>query len=314
MVSTLQVSTHESGNARVEIEEMSTLATQDCDFINITGEPNQGRDARRIHVRRTVMTNYHKRKCRKKNIGPREGHTEVLPVSTQAAPQSTSICRSDASSTDSPSIRGDISLSVASSSFVLKTNSSPTHTRTCPIIVRFLSGQVVKAVRSFRHVSFIHHHVLEAPRYGGKLNDSLVACSEILCSHYNSTVPDLPTLWHRISIAQEHIYGTVGLLTNSVPAPLFFFSVRETCSSGSDPFCCSQCADLDKWQLLSAAQAMTLYILARFKDTTNDEGMFPGMNIALLYTLGVSIPWAVCSLMYESLLPYLACLIAVPLF
>ncbi|KIV83850.1 hypothetical protein PV11_05839 [Exophiala sideris] len=228
---------------------MSASANQHCDFINISGEPNEGRHARRIHVRRTVMTNHHKRKRQKKSLESRKGHTQVLQVPTQAAPL-TPACRSEASSFDPQSIRGDISLSVASSSFRLKTNSSPMHTRTCPIIIRFLSGQVIKAVRSLRYVSFIHRHVLGAH---GQSNDNLMACSEILCTHYNSSSPNLPMLWHEVSVAQEHIYRT--------------------------------CANLNKWQLLSAAQAITLYILARFRDTTND-GMFPGMDIALLYTMG----------------------------
>ncbi|KAI1627838.1 hypothetical protein EDD37DRAFT_606624 [Exophiala viscosa] len=226
---------------------MSTLGKQECDFINVTGEPDKGRDARRLHVRRTVMTNYHKRKCQKKTLWPREDNTETSQVTTQAA-RPTSACQLNTSSTDP--IRGDISLAVASSSFQLKTNTSPMHSRTCPIIIRFLSGQVIKAVRTLHYVSFIHHNMPEAY---DRLDDPLMACREVLCSHYSSKTPHLPTLWHKVSIAQEHIYGT--------------------------------CVDFDKWQLLSSAQAITLYILARFRDSTID-GVFPGMDIALLYTLG----------------------------
>ncbi|KIW15868.1 hypothetical protein PV08_05918 [Exophiala spinifera] len=228
---------------------MTSPAIRERNFINITGEPNAGRHARRIHVRRTVMKNYHRQRRQKKKLPSKQGPA-ASSLGSEQATQSSSPYSSNLSLLDGRSPNEVVLDPAASSLFRAKAHDNPIHAQISTSIIRFLCGLVVKARQSICHVGFIHHAALEAE---SPSNHFLATCRDILSSHHDSTAPSpsSPALWERVHVAQEDIYVT--------------------------------CAQMNNWQLLSAAQAITLYILARFRNGKDDR--FPHMDIALLFTL-----------------------------
>jgi hypothetical protein len=196
-------------------------------FINITNAPSDDKDIRRVHIRRTVMLNYHRRR-KQRQPAQRQSASITIP---QAVTPTTHLGQQ-----------------------LLQPRSWP-HTEdklTSRRLLRFLHGQVRKAAEGVRYASFIHRQSSHAK--------PLAACQHILRSSAGQWQ------WALVYQHQEDIY--------------------------------TQCSTTyTKWELLSAAQAITLYLLLRLKTGANPAA-FAGADVALLFTLQVH-PSTLTSTAYE---------------
>jgi hypothetical protein len=173
-------------------------------FINITGEPSRSRNARRIQVRRTVMTNYHKRRSEKKKPASRED-TTATNQSTQSTPPS-----QESSSTNTHSVEILPYPPAACNLLKPKPWADLHRAQTSNAITHFLRGQVQKAAQDLSCVCFIHHRIREAC---DQPQNSLVACQELFRAHHDSETSQRQVgVWEDISIAQENIYEKVRFL------------------------------------------------------------------------------------------------------
>ncbi|KAK5991200.1 hypothetical protein PT974_09478 [Cladobotryum mycophilum] len=134
------------------------------------------------------------------------------------------------------------------------------------VVIQFLCGQITKAAQDVTYVPFIHRLFAEGilradaqdsqdSHSAPKIN-SLKQCQLLLQEHgFQDEATDVSqsVLWSKVHEHQEWIYA--------------------------------QHESFDKWELLSAAQAITLYLLLRMKLGRNHV-KFPYGDIALLFTLG----------------------------
>ena len=211
----------------------------DRPFINVTGSPAVGRDARRIHIRSTVMSNYHKRRAQKKK------HTKLrnsLPLGTfdsssqraaKPSPRHATSVLPD-STTSSVQVTSDTAVSLPapplaaaspSGLFSPKNFDNPDHTHMSRIMVRFLCGQVKKAVQGLSHVSFVHRKIVETE--AGQSQNPLVVCRDVLRSDYDANTLHSPALWEKIDAAQEDTYLQVRSSCISCRGPTPFPITRE---------------------------------------------------------------------------------------
>jgi hypothetical protein len=190
---------------------MANLAITANMFINIAGPPNLGRDGRRSHIRRLVMTNYHRRRRRIENQSRKE---DCRSQNSRDRPSSNTVHQSSAPpSAGNGNLPHTIILPLAIPSLLQpKIHVDPTQTRISEIIRGFLRGIVVRSVRSFDTVGFIHHATSELDE---ETADPLTTCQTILNYHYNSPPSCRSTSWERILAAQENIYRTVRFVPRS---------------------------------------------------------------------------------------------------
>lgn len=196
---------------------MSEALIPHGDFINITGAPNLGRDARRTHVRRTVMTNYHKRRLEREKYPFSKCETNRSLISTQATqlrPSNQIPPFIKARPGNAPSFPPQACGLLHPKPWI-----DLDHARTSHIITRFLQGQVTKVIQNICCVSFIHHRVFQAQ---DQPHDPLFICRELFRIHYDpATSQPRDTLWDEISKAQESIYEKA-CFTSSLIRPVDF--------------------------------------------------------------------------------------------
>lgn len=212
-------------------------ATLESSFINVTGSPADGRDARRIHVRSTVMSNYHRRKARKKQ------DMTIQRSAVHEAPSALPIRVAPALITVQPAV---LPAPERQELFQPRSFSNPDHAHTSRIIVRFLCGQVNKAIQDFSCVSFIHQGCGETASQCASDNP-LMLCRDLLRQHYDPATLHRPALWQRIDVMQQDVYARVGQTSECLDLgqsgrqgtvqKLMFspFSVRHGTSGGSCP-------------------------------------------------------------------------------
>ncbi|KAL7925855.1 hypothetical protein ACQKWADRAFT_202678 [Trichoderma austrokoningii] len=136
------------------------------------------------------------------------------------------------------------------------------------LILRYLCGQASKASQDLCFVGFIHN-TCTFPNHepeGG---------SEHITMNLNSLKTSL-NLWQA--------YGTTN--NNSISVTADNESLWELIHQHQE-WIYSKITTFNQWELLSAAQATTLYLLLRVKQGRNSTA-FPNGDIALLFTLGVS--------------------------
>ncbi|KAH8888047.1 hypothetical protein GQ53DRAFT_265514 [Thozetella sp. PMI_491] len=224
------------------------VSQAECTFINVTENPAQSREARRNEVRRTVMRNYHRRR-------KREGKPRLASASSQpTVPAPT--CGADTNPVA-------FSMPLASleprsaTLFQPKKWSKPHHAQIGRLIIHYLCGQTWRAGHDLSQVAFVHQYVKNGPLILGMNSNPLKVCGDVLRSFEHATLAtpggSHDDLWIRIHHHQEQLY--------------------------------SQCESLGQWELLSAAQALCLYILLWIR-ASNSQSRFACGNIALLFTLG----------------------------
>lgn len=228
----------------------------DLQFINMTNDPSVGKDERRIYVRRTVMTEYHKRIKRQKNDVNRPPEKPILDDTVEP-----------------PGVTHPRPAGLLQP----KSWANADHDRISKLIIRFLHGQAAKASRDLSDVSFIHSQLKDVSTFSGADRDTLRLCQQTLRSHCDSSTTEravASTLWEDVHFQQERIYIQVGLILPGGDWPFVELTHFESNS-------------WDAWELLSAAQTMTLYVLLRLKRYPHHPTCSEG-DIALLFTLGVS--------------------------
>ncbi|KAL6901616.1 hypothetical protein GGI43DRAFT_362485 [Trichoderma evansii] len=225
----------------------------DRTFVNLTDDPAEGRGARRTYIRRAVMKSYHERRSQKKRISKSEADATkeraemhlASLIDRQMAPQPYALIPK----------------------FILFERikySEPPMINTSCFILRYLCGQVSKASQDLSFVGFIHNtssnHELQGSSEHMIMNLNPLKTSLNLLQVYgisrNNSIgvtADNESLWELIHQHQEWIYSKI---------PTF-----------------------SQWELLSAAQATTIYLLLRVKQGRNSAA-FPNGDIALLFTLG----------------------------
>lgn len=153
-------------------------------FVNVTSNPSIGRNERRIHVRRTVMTEYHKRRRQTKDCEKTTSQSAVQPA-YPVHTRSVLLLR--------PKLWADARC-----------------TRTGQLIIRFLCGQVDKATNDLSNVSFIHWQLHdESP---GTDQDPLRLCQATLRRYRDTESPFAlkeAVLWKDVHVQQERIYVQV---------------------------------------------------------------------------------------------------------
>ncbi|KAH7009221.1 uncharacterized protein B0I36DRAFT_342598 [Microdochium trichocladiopsis] len=241
-------------------------------FVNLTDNPAKGRDERRTFVRQTVMSDYHKRR-RKKDHNPGDTSMRDSPArptiieydrsscssgsqtELESEQATNGACRADEAAQGSSVLLGPRSLYL----FQPKLWSESESSQISHLIVRFLCGQPIKAAHDLSYAIFVHRHFKDAQHVGAGSSSSshpLTACAELLHTFVAatpSTSMDYPALWARVHEQQEWIYA--------------------------------QTDNFTKWELLSAAQASSLYMLLWLR-LGGSQGHFPDGGLALLYTLG----------------------------
>ncbi|UKZ71915.1 uncharacterized protein TrAtP1_012858 [Trichoderma atroviride] len=227
----------------------------DRTFVNMTHDPAAGRGARRTYIRRAVMKSYHERRNQKKRASKLEAEVAenragrrlalMASIDRQMAPQSSALIPK----------------------FILferKQFSEPPMLHMSCFILRYLCGQVSKASRDLSFVGFIHNTFSSHEPQGGSdhmaMNLNSLKTSLNLWQAYGtpsndsiSVTADNESLWELIHQHQEWIYSKI--------------------------------TTFNQWELLSAAQATTIYLLLRVKQGSNSAA-FPNGDIALLFTLG----------------------------
>ncbi|KAH0491801.1 hypothetical protein TgHK011_003209 [Trichoderma gracile] len=256
----------------------------DRTFVNLTDDPAQGRGARRTYVRRAVMTNYHKRRNQKKKAsrsepeaatGTREGVSEVSMtpndlVSSRLNPQ---MC----------------ALVPMFSLFEQRRFPEPSLMHMSNSVLRYLCGQASKVALDLSLVAFLHpssEQELESSASSSSRLSPLKTCQNLLRAYgscKSETVGlsvDREPLWEMIHQHQEWIYAKARIVLFCCGvelrtwAPVGFLTNFD------------QVGTFGTWELLSAAQAVAVYLLLRIKLGGNSPA-FPNGDIALLYTLGV---------------------------
>ena len=175
-----------------------TAAIEGC-FINVSGSPAEGRDARRIQVRSTLMSNYHKRRAQKKR--------QLDKMTGSRSPGKVPRRTSDhvAQSTVHPPT---VSITPRRDLFQPRVFSNQDHTRTSRIIIGFFCGQVAKAMQDLSYVSFVHVTIGEVE--GQMQSDNpLITCRDLLRQHYDPSTLHLSTLWEKIDGMQQDVYARV---------------------------------------------------------------------------------------------------------
>ncbi|KAJ9605418.1 hypothetical protein H2200_010075 [Cladophialophora chaetospira] len=221
-------------------------------FINLTDNPDAGRHARRMHIRRIVMLERHKRRHEDKILATcaektPEAPEEAINIGRQQD-RNDRCTGSDELSMDSNNARTtQLSAQMELWSMQLfqpRLWLNPDQENTTRLIIEFLCGQTKKAAQNISHVFFIHRRFNNVAKKVDMGQNPLKICGKNL-KHwmgYNGTaVLQQSTLW-------------------------------------------TMCEILSKWKLLSAAQAIALYILLWLRKETA-HSRFPCGNIALLVTL-----------------------------
>ncbi|KAL7800056.1 hypothetical protein V8C37DRAFT_398296 [Trichoderma ceciliae] len=229
----------------------------DCTFVNLTHDPAEGRGARRTYVRRAVMKNFHRRRNLKKNAFKSEAETatnnlekplvSVASIARRMGPQSRVLIP-------------DFSL------FEKRKFPEPPMMQMSSFVLRYLCGQATKAAQDLTLVEFIHTPSQYEVGCGSEdttmsLNP-LKTCQGLLQAYstykndHLSISLDKGSLWEMIHQHQEWIYSKARRVNT-----------------------------FTSWELLSAAQATTIYLLLRVKQGENSPA-FPNGDIALLFTLG----------------------------
>ncbi|KFX88666.1 hypothetical protein V490_07481 [Pseudogymnoascus sp. VKM F-3557] len=254
----------------------------DPNFIILTSAPSHDRALRRRFIRHRVMINYHAQRASKKRTetstsASKSKHAENKEDASQ---QDLAEAPSAAKSTRTPEKKGvDGSvgacalttptgrIGIAASSILRPVESAnllqpriwadARDRWSSETVMRFLCGQVGRAVRNagLGGVVFVHGSV-GREMMGMEKRNCLREWQELVKKY--STVDgnvdmESAELWEKVFEAQERIY--------------------------------TSCASFSKWQLLSAAQAMTLFVLLRLRYKGNHP-RFPDADIALLFSLG----------------------------
>ncbi|KAH8124447.1 hypothetical protein LI328DRAFT_168553 [Trichoderma asperelloides] len=227
----------------------------DRTFVNLTDDPAEGRGARRTYIRRAVMKSYHERRSQKKRASKSEGDVAEKRAEKHLA-----------------ALMASIDKQMAPQSYALipkfilferiKFSEPPMAQISC-LILRYLCGQVSKASHDLSFVGFIHHTTSQNELKDNSENmvmnhNTLRTSLNVLQScNYSNNLPGLAadneSLWKLIHQHQEWIYSRI--------------------------------TTFSQWELLSAAQATTIYLLLRVKQGRNSLA-FPNGDIALLFTLG----------------------------
>ncbi|KAH8702552.1 hypothetical protein BGW36DRAFT_373061 [Talaromyces proteolyticus] len=245
-----------------------SAAQPEYTFINLTDNPVKNRDERRSFVRRAVMSDYHKRRKRYTN----SQDTILSQLRTR-----TFLGESGAESGHSESVRFEGAINDSSDTYIARSLTpleqfsvglfqpkywaDPQHAQMSRLVTGFLCGQTIKAAQDMSYVAFIHRKFQGACKEFDTINNPLKSCGVLLRAFASgSSSADLycAALWDIVHEQQEEIYKQI-----------------ET---------------LGKWELLSASQAITLYILLWLR-MRRRNGKFAHGNIALLFTLGVRSPW-----------------------
>ncbi|KAH6898079.1 hypothetical protein B0T10DRAFT_543111 [Thelonectria olida] len=233
----------------------------DRTFINVYDDPAEGRDARRTRVRSAVMSDYHKRRKRSRRghqVCHDQSSTQVpnLPESEQGGQEPLAptipneLCNRLHDPSPSPLLTQLEPRSVAL--FQQKTWGSCENARTSTFLIRFLCGQTRKATQDMSCVSFIHRQLKNADTQVEQRPNSLKICEENLRNFENRAMSAV-TFWERVHKEQHRIYA--------------------------------EHQEFSKWELLSASQAVMLYILQWLRNGPMLTKFSCG-NIALLFTLG----------------------------
>ncbi|KAI5458184.1 hypothetical protein BGZ63DRAFT_59611 [Mariannaea sp. PMI_226] len=243
----------------------SVAPSRDRAFINITTDPKADRAARRKHVRQAVMLDYHKRRKNPRKHRPApsrqlEGDGNVAESTSFGTnhPETQPFFVSERTwlASDEP-VSSPLSTHLELRSQILflpKTWKSSQTSRISSLIFRFLCGQTSRVTQDVTNVSFIHRqfgkgaHQSDADVSG----NSLMTCKRILREYKEGKITN-GALWRLVHAEQERIY--------------------------------LQHEHFSKWELLSATQTITLYILQWLRMGSNHAD-FPCGNIALLFTLG----------------------------
>ncbi|KAL7948433.1 hypothetical protein V8C42DRAFT_251266 [Trichoderma barbatum] len=231
----------------------------DRTFVNLTNDPAEGRGARRTYIRRAVMNNLHKRRNQRKKASRYEA--QAAPGILENAPL-VPVARIDwKSGPPSHALIPEFCL------FELRRFPNPSMMQIGNFVLRFLCGQAAKVAHDLSLVGFIHpssEHELEIGSRDASMKLSpLKTCQDLLRSYgsYKSDSHilsvDKQPLWEMIHQHQEWIYSKINAFSS--------------------------------WELLSAAQAVAVYVLLRIRLGKNNPA-FPNGDIALLYTLGVREP------------------------
>ncbi|KAL7818314.1 hypothetical protein V8C26DRAFT_397310 [Trichoderma gracile] len=230
----------------------------DRTFVNLTDDPAQGRGARRTYVRRAVMTNYHKRRNQKKKASRSEAE---VATGTREGVSEVSMTPNDlVSSRLNPQI---CALVPMFSLFEQRRFPEPSLMHMSNSVLRYLCGQASKVALDLSLVAFLHpssEQELESSASPSSTLSPLKTCQNLLRAYGSCKSEtlglsvDREPLWEMIHQHQEWIYAKVGTFGT--------------------------------WELLSAAQAVAVYLLLRIQLGGNSPA-FPNGDIALLYTLGV---------------------------
>jgi hypothetical protein len=201
---------------------MANSSTYGRNFIIITDAPQEGREARRAHVRRTVMLNYHERK-RQKIQHMRGGDAPASPSCAETdrtkrvGLEGRSNCLYEESHSletklvehIAPSVRPMDRCPAAEHLLQPKIWADSTQNRAITMVTRFFCGQIKKMTQDICCVSFIHHQVVRVNAQADEMRNPLMVCGDILRDHHSGR-----GVWEQISQAQENIYRSVRSMIN----------------------------------------------------------------------------------------------------
>jgi hypothetical protein len=188
-------------------------------FVNMTDDPDEGREARRVFVRRSVMLDYHHR--RRKPIRP-EANVGAAPVAVACERHDASAATS---TTDEDSFQeqtnsqalpkfDDRKIPQSLESYTAKLFTArfwpdSQHSRLSKLVQSFMVGQVFRAARDVSGVNFIHntfsrHISLEDP------TNPLSRCIYILRAACEASVSSQETLlWPKVHDELERMHNEV---------------------------------------------------------------------------------------------------------
>ena len=203
--------------------DMSSLPVRQSEFtfVNLTDNPAKGRDERRVFVRQTVMSDYHKRRRQLSN--PLEatlgGRTTYVPLvgsdggyrgqgDLTGASLEPVIRRSE----DADSAQILIPLGQRSAQLFQPIPwVDPHHAQISRLVVRFLCGQPVKAAHDISYVAFVHRQFKHACALD-KRDHPLKDCGQLLgtfSSGTSSASGGYTTFWAKVHKHQEDMYAQV---------------------------------------------------------------------------------------------------------